>query len=115
MTPAASKLQGTHREDLTSLIEQGQQVVRKGGTPDQGQVAIGDLKEGLGTPRALPLRHKACKQHLIRLSCMLSRPASLWMQHTPLGMPPDMWRTPPASSSAKVGHHADNTHCSRNE
>ena len=51
---------GTHREDSPGFAEQGQKVVCQGGTPDQGQIAVGNLKEGLGSLRALLVRRKAC-------------------------------------------------------
>ena len=37
----------------------------QGGTPDQGQIAVGSLKEGLGILSTLLVRRKACRGKII--------------------------------------------------
>ncbi len=52
----------THRKDSASFVKQGQQVVRQCDAPNQGQVPVCNLNEGLGRPRTLLLRHQPCMQ-----------------------------------------------------
>lgn len=75
---------GTHRKDLTSLAQEGQQVVRQGYAPDQGQVAVCNLHEWLAKLGALPLRHQTCGSLLTPLDTALCVCAK-----TPAGMAAD--------------------------
>ena len=53
---------GRTGKDSASFVKQGQQVVRQCDAPNQGQVPVCNLNEGLGRPRTLLLRHQPCMQ-----------------------------------------------------